>query len=92
MNTSPRPWWLALIVIILLLPAFAIPELLSMQSDAAGNPFPDSVRVLTWLFPLVCVAYAILIWLCWPSRRFISWMLVVMSALTSASIFAVMLV
>ncbi|MCM1336639.1 MAG: hypothetical protein NC187_03075 [Candidatus Amulumruptor caecigallinarius] len=92
MNTSPRPWWLAVIVIILLLPAFAIPELLTLQSEAAGNPFPDTVKALTWLFPLVCVAYAILIWLCWPTRRFISWMLVVMSALTSAAIFAVMLV
>lgn len=91
MNTTPRPWWLALIVIVLLLPAFAIPELLTMQAADAGNPNPGAVRALTWIFPLVCVAYAILIWLSWPTRPFISWMLIVMSALTSAAIFAIML-
>lgn len=92
MITNPQirvPWWIVLIMLILVFPAFSFPEMLSrldMTSDAA-----QTLRTLVWLYPLVMIVYAICAWLTWSSRRTISVLLLVMMLLTDAAIISVTL-
>lgn len=89
---EPRPWWLIVIIILLIVPVFLMPGVVASFQAGGDAPAiqaanPSMIKSLTWLYPIITIVYGVLIWACWPYRSFMSWMLVVMSLLTTLAMF-----
>ncbi|MDE6269865.1 MAG: hypothetical protein K2M12_03295 [Muribaculaceae bacterium] len=69
--------WLKAAVVATVLPLIAWPSLLSRSAQPS---------LLVWCYPIVCVVYGWLALACARERLTLSWVLVVMSLLTSAAI------
>lgn len=75
------PLWVALLLLVLILPAFAFPAMLQ-TAMASGD---DTVKTLVMMYPIALLLYGIVSWLCYvKDRRLVFWILVVMMALTDA--------
>lgn len=77
-----RPWWFTTLLVILVLPAFSMPWVLS---DA-----PDGTllyKLIKW-FPAFLLLAALCAWFSYPQRRDVAWILVALIILASISLFA----
>ena len=80
------PLWVALILLLLILPAFSFPAMLQ-TAMASGD---DTVKTLVMLYPVVVVLYGIVSWLCYVKERLlVFWILVAMMALTDIMMFVI---
>lgn len=80
------PIWVAMLLLVLILPAFAFPAMLQ-SSMASGD---DMVKTLVMIFPIAVILYGIVSWLCYVrDRKLVFWILVVMMALTDILMFIV---
>ena len=70
---NKKPWWLAVLIIALVLPVFSFPVLLSQVSASA-----EEAKVLLWLYLFYVPGTGILAWISWPERKYITWMLLVL--------------
>ena len=76
------PAWFAAVCVILALPAFQTPALLSAAPDI------DIVKTLVWIYPLYVIVCAYLAWACWATRRAVAWMLLGLLVLTHVAMWA----
>lgn len=76
---SDMPLWAKILIIVSALPVFSYPWLLAN----AGND--SETRTFLWLYPIYVLVSAVCAWLCWPDRREISWILIVLMLLTHAA-------
>lgn len=74
------PRWFLLIVILLLLPLGQFPYLLSLCR-------PDSpARTFLWVYPFYALLSAYLAYICYPQRRAIAWILLIILILSHISL------
>ena len=78
-----RPWWFTVILIVMVLPAFALPWML------VSAPAGSLLMTLVKLYPLYLLGSAVCAWLSYPQRRELSWILVALMALSSSALFVV---
>jgi len=74
---SGMPIWAKFLIIISALPVLAYPWMISN----AGS----EIRTFLLIYPLYVLVSAICAWICWPDRREISWILIVLMLLTHAA-------
>lgn len=79
MPPQKRPLWIKLLIVLCSLPVLAYPALLA--KSPAGGP----VETFLWFYPVYVVVAAVCAWLCWPSRRETSWILLILMLLTHAA-------
>lgn len=86
---SPRrPWWFTVLLILLVIPGFLTPWFLAKAVEMeqyTDTLLPD---LLKWM-PVYLVASAVCAWLCYPARRPLAWILVVLMLLSTAALFLV---
>lgn len=75
-----RPLWLTILLIILVLPSFAMPWLL------ADAPEGSMLHLLIKWFPAFLVLAALCAWFSWPQRRDVSTILIALMLLSSFSL------
>ncbi|MDE5642418.1 MAG: hypothetical protein K2F74_04565 [Muribaculaceae bacterium] len=85
MNSRRTPLWMTVVIVLCALPVFAFPTLLGMLPDE--SPLAPFV----WFYPLYVPAAAVCAWLCYPSRRELSWILLVLMILTHAAFWTAVL-
>lgn len=71
------PLWVSLVIILVMLPVFSLPQLLASCPAA-----DDGRRTLLWLYPGYVVVAAWLAWICWPTRSYMTWILLVLMILS----------
>lgn len=69
-NPPKSPRWFAALCIILALPLFQFPALLSATAAAQSQ-----TRVILWIYPFYAVMAAYLAWQCYGQRRALAWIL-----------------
>lgn len=73
------PVWVGLLLLVLILPAFAFPAML----QSAMSSGDDTVKALVMMFPIAVVLYGIVSWVCYVKERLlVFWILVAMMTLT----------
>lgn len=78
------PLWVALLLLLLIMPAFMFPAMLQ-SAMSSGN---DTVKTLVMFYPIAVILYGIVSWLCYVKDRLtVFWVLVVMMALTDVMMF-----
>lgn len=65
-----------------MLPVFQFPELL-----ASCPPGMEGIRTLLWIYPFYVVLTGWLAYICYPTRRTISWILLILMLLSHLSMF-----
>ena len=80
------PIWLTLIIIVFLLPVFSCPFLI-------GNlPAGDEVaKTFVWIYPFYMVLSAWLAWSAYPRRPYVSWILLILMALSTMAVWTIVL-
>lgn len=73
------PWWMSVIIVVLSLPVFSLPYLLSVCAPG--------LKTFVWLYPLYVLVAAWLAWICYPRRRLLSWILLIVMVLTHVAMF-----
>ena len=79
MNRRPSPWQIIL-VLIFLLPVFSFPALLSRVA-----PGDDSTLTFVWIYPFYMLLSAYLAYSAFPTRAYISVILLLLMALSTAA-------
>ena len=74
------PKWFTLVVVIVALPALALPSLL--------NLCPPDFRTMVWVYPVYVVAAALLARQCYAQRPALAWVLVVLTLLSHAAVWS----
>lgn len=71
-----------ILVILMVLPLGGYPALLSAMSAA-----DDTLRTLLWLYPAYVVCAAVCAWICYPARKDVAWILIILLALSHAGMY-----
>lgn len=74
-----RPWWLAVVIILAAMPVFMFPWLLN--AGTAGG----MEKALLWLYPPYVLAAAVCAYICWPARKELSVILIILLLMTHAA-------
>ncbi|MCM1483767.1 MAG: hypothetical protein NC043_05490 [Muribaculaceae bacterium] len=74
----PVPLWVKMLIIIDALPVFSLPALIAMSSPGMGG--------MVLIYPAFVLMGAWLAWICWPERRVMSWIMIVLMALMHVAI------
>ena len=80
-NDEKMPIWVKLLIIVLALPILAYLWLIS------NAPRDRYLEILLWAYPIYIIISAICEWLCWFNRRELFWILIIISFLTHAAMF-----
>lgn len=81
LSSLPKtPRWFIWIVVLVGLPIFQFPYLLSICPDNA--PW----RVLLWFYPFYVVMSCWLAWQCYPQRPALAWILLLLTVLSHAGV------
>lgn len=72
--------WFRILLIVLALPVFAYPALLSADSD-------PTMRTLLWAYPLYVLGTVACAWALYPARKEVAWILAVLLLLSQIAIF-----
>lgn len=79
------PLWVTAVIIICMLPVLAFPSLLSMTGA-------DSVaRTFVWFYPFYVLGSGVCAWFCWPQRRDLMWILLVLMIISHAAMWTLVL-
>lgn len=73
------PWWMGAIIVVAMLPALIVPFSMHGISDD-----PTS-RYLTYFYPAYVIASGICAWLCYPQRKALAWILIVLMLMSHAA-------
>lgn len=76
-DNSKRPLWYKLIVIAACLPVLMYPKLLSI----ANGQF----SIFLTLYPAYVIAAGICAWICYPDRKEVAWILIILLLMTHAA-------
>lgn len=74
------PKWMIVLIVIILLPVFQFPLLLS---DCPDIPI---VRALLWIYPFYCLVAAYLAYQCYPQRHALAWILLLLMIMSHVSV------
>lgn len=80
-SLPPTPRWFTVVAVILCLPVLLMPWLLN-----APCAHESAVRTWIWLYPPYLLIAAWLAWQCYPQRRALAWILIIIMALSHAAI------
>lgn len=75
------PIWMTVIVIIFLLPVFSFPLLLA--NIPSGD---EAVKTFVWIYPFYMLLSAWLAWNAYPRRSYVSWILLLLMALSTVAV------
>lgn len=78
------PRWMLAVIILLALPVFQMPALLS-----ACPPDMSSVRSLIWGYPFYVLLTSWLSYLCYPTRPVVSWILLIIMVMSHMAIYLI---
>ena len=71
---SKTPVWMTVLIIVCMLPVFSLPSLLSaVPSDGGQN-----LKTFLWLYPAYVIVAGYLADVCYPTRRYMTWILLVL--------------
>ena len=76
-----RPWWFTLIVILAVIVPCVIPWAMTFDIE------DGTLRMLIKLFPAYLILSGVCAWLAYPQRQTLSWILIALMLLSSASLF-----
>lgn len=79
-SLPPTPRWMTAVIVLVTLPLFQMPMLLSMAPDVG------LVKALLWIYPFYCLVAAYLAWQCYPQRHALAWILVGLMILSHISV------
>ena len=82
------PLWFLVVIIAVVLPVAVFPKLLSMWPTSDGY----EMKLLLWLYPGYVVASGFFAYLCWPSRRLESWILIVFMLLSHVTMWSLVII
>lgn len=83
-SNSKTPLWMTVLIIIFLLPVFSFPVL------AANIPSGDeTAKTFVWIYPFYMLLSAWLAWSAYPSRSYVSWILLLLMALSTAAVWTI---
>jgi len=80
MNRQP-PLWMTAIIIIFLIPVFLLPVLLDSLPEGDGP-----TKTFVWIYPFYMLLSAWLAYSAYGDRRHISWILLMLMALSTAAL------
>lgn len=78
-----RPWWITALILVITAAAIALPLLL------ANTHATETSAETSWLiklYPVYGAAAGLCAWLCWPTRKEVTWILLVLLALCAGGI------
>lgn len=76
------PLWVTILIILFTLPVFTLPTLL-----ARCSPDQPTTQAMVWIYPFYLLLSAYLAWRVYPQRPYLTWLLIVIMALTTLSMF-----
>lgn len=83
MSSNRSPWWFAVLLILVALPALFL-------NNAAARALSDSGWIAsdftTWLFPAYIIISSFSAWICYPNRRTLAWILFFLVLLTDLAL------
>ncbi|MDE6417534.1 MAG: hypothetical protein K2K68_11000 [Duncaniella sp.] len=79
--STDAPTWVKILIIILLLPVFSTPALLSALPQ--GH---EEWRTIVWCFPFYLLMSGWLAWISYNSRQTVAWILMVLMVLSTAAV------
>lgn len=80
------PLWMTMLIIVFLLPAFSFPVLVA--NLPAGE---ETVKTFVWIYPFYMLLSAWLAWSAYQTRPYVSWTLLLLMALSSAAVWALVM-
>ncbi|MCM1076956.1 MAG: hypothetical protein NC411_06315 [Bacteroides sp.] len=83
---SKTPVWMTILIIIFILPAFSFPILLT--NTPAGD---EGAKTFVWIYPFYMLLSAWLAWNAYPRRPYVSWILIVLMALSTLAVWTLAL-
>lgn len=81
-----RPLWLLILLIIVSLPVFTFPTLLGMI-----NPADTVASTMAWFYLFYILLTDYLAWICWPQRKAITFVLILLLVLSHISMWGLVL-
>lgn len=81
MNRIDVPWWIILIIVVLMLPVVQMPALLA--NCPAEVPM---VKTLVWVYPVYVLVAGWLAYICYDRRRLMSFILMALMILTHIAV------
>lgn len=78
--TRNKPLWLLIVIIAASLPVFAFPTILGMI-----DPANSMAKTMAWFYIIYVVITAALAWMCWPQRKYVTWILIIIMLLSHAA-------
>lgn len=79
--TDRTPAWMTVVIIVMMLPLFLLPSLLS-----AAPSGDDTVTTILWCYPFYVMLSGWLAWICYPSRPVMSWILLALMLLSHIAV------
>ncbi len=70
------PWWMGVIIVVAMIPALFLPFYTNGISD------DPTVKYLTYFYPAYVIATGICAWMCYPQRKALAWILLVLMLLS----------
>lgn len=84
-NRRGVPPKVTILIIVFMLPVLAFPTLLSL------TPAGSAARTFVWFYPVYVIAAGICARICYPERRDVMWILLVLMALSHAAMWALVI-
>lgn len=82
MGNRKTPWWMLLLILVLMSPALVFPALIS-RMPAEGTP-----QALVWLYPAYVIATGICSYLIYPQKPAVTWILLGLLVLSHIGMYA----
>lgn len=79
MPNSRAPWWFAVALIVVSVPALVFNNAAARVMSSGGWLSADLTQ---WLFPAYVIISAFSAWFCYPTRRALAWILLALVLLT----------
>lgn len=79
-NSEKTPFWFLVVIILVALPVFQMPWLLSACQPESFN------RTLVWIYPFYVLMAGYLAYICYPKRQAMSWILLILMIMTHLAI------
>lgn len=82
MSYTPRtPIWMGIVIALAMIPALIFPfRMGAMPTDATA-------RYLIWFYPAYVIGSGVCAWLCYPQRKALAWILIVLMILSHMAMY-----
>lgn len=83
-DTGKVPRWVDTLIVVCMLPAFSFPYLLSLIPPGAA----EGTVTMLWIYPFYVLVAGLLARMCWTTRSYMTWILLILMLLTHACAWA----